>query len=84
MARVVLPRSLARMAGGELEIELDARNIRELIARLDERLPGFAQLVDGKMAVAIDGEIYGDPMLEPTPPGCEVHFLPRVSGGSGG
>jgi molybdopterin converting factor small subunit len=81
MARVVLPRSLATLAGGELVLEVDARNVRELIARLDERLPGFAGQVEGRMAVAIDGEIHGDPMLEATPPGCEVHFLPRVSGG---
>jgi molybdopterin converting factor small subunit len=82
VAHVVLPRSLAQLAGDELEFELDARNVRELIARLDERLPGFAELVEGQMAVAIDGEIHSDPMLEPTPPESEVHFLPRVSGGS--
>jgi molybdopterin synthase sulfur carrier subunit len=81
MARVFLPRSLASLSGGELEIEVDARNVRELIARLDEKLPGFSELVDGKMAVAIDGEIIGDPMLEATPSDCEVHFLPRLSGG---
>jgi len=81
MARVFLPRSLAEFANGELELEVEARDVRELIARVDERLPGFAERVEGKMAVAIDGEIHSDPLLEPTPGGCEVHFLPRISGG---
>jgi hypothetical protein len=33
------------------------------------------------VAVAIDGEIYSDPLLEPVGPQSEVHFLPAISGG---
>jgi hypothetical protein len=33
------------------------------------------------MAVAIDGEIIEDPLLEPIRPESEIHFLPRISGG---
>jgi hypothetical protein len=33
------------------------------------------------VAVAIDGEIFNDPMLEAVGPDSEVHFLPRVGGG---
>jgi len=32
--------------------------------------------------VAIDGEITNEPLLEPLEPESEVHFLPRVGGGS--
>ena len=34
-----------------------------------------------RAAVAIDGEIYNDPLLEAVEPDSEVHFLPRVGGG---
>jgi hypothetical protein len=33
------------------------------------------------MAVAIDGQIYQDPFLEPISPNSEVFFLPRIGGG---
>ena len=78
---MVLPRSLQPRFGGAAELHVEARNVRELIAALDRRAPGFAEEVDGRMAVAIDGEIISDPLLEPVGPDSEVHFLPRISGG---
>lgn len=62
-------------------MEIEAANVRALIAALDARFPGLgAQLREGT-AVAIDGEIINDPLLEPIEPESEVHFLPPVSGG---
>ena len=78
----MLPRSLAPHTGGVLELHVEARNVRGLIAAVDRILPGIGELLDGAMAVAIDGEIHGDPMLEPVDADSEVHFLPRVGGGS--
>jgi molybdopterin converting factor small subunit len=79
--RVVLPRSLAEHTGGELDLELPGADVRALIAALDARFPGLAGAIEGRMAVAIDGEIVGDPLLESVEPGSEVHFLPRLGGG---
>jgi hypothetical protein len=33
------------------------------------------------VAVAIDGEIFQDALLEPIPPGAEVHLMPQIGGG---
>ena len=81
MARVVLPHALQALSGGVREIEVSARSVRELIATLEAQMPGVAELVGGQMAVAIDGEIISDPLLEPIDEDSEVHFLPRISGG---
>ena len=81
MARVVLPQALAPRAGGQLEHEIQGENIRALLAALDARFPGLAAELKGRVAVAIDGEIFNDPMLEAVEPDSEVHFLPRVGGG---
>ena len=37
--------------------------------------------LEAGMAIAIDGEIYADPFLEPIGPDSEVYFLPRIGGG---
>jgi molybdopterin converting factor small subunit len=77
----VLPQALQALAGGVREIEVSAGSVRELIATLEAQMPGVAELVAGQMAVAIDGEIFSDPLLEPIDDDSEVHFLPRISGG---
>jgi hypothetical protein len=81
MARVVLTRGLTQFTGGDREIELDAKNIRQLLRVLGERYPSLKpHLADG-VAVAIDGEIFQDAWLEPIPPDSEVHVIPQIVGG---
>ncbi len=81
MARIVLTRGLTQFTGGASELELDAANIRQLLAQLGERYPALKpHLVEG-LAVAIDGEIFQDAWLEPIPPDSEVHLIPRIAGG---
>jgi sulfur-carrier protein len=81
MARIVLTRGLTQFTGGESELELDAANIRQLLAQLGDRYPALKpHLVEG-LAVAIDGEIFQDAWLEPIPPDSEVHLIPRIAGG---
>ena len=81
MADVVIPARLRHLAGGSERVRVDASNVRRLFAALDERFPGLGEAVREIGAVAIDGEIVNDPLLEPVEPDSEVHFLPRVSGG---
>jgi len=81
MARVFLPQGLAGRAGGQLEHEVEGQNVRALLANLDARFPGLAADLEGRIAVAIDGEIYNDPFLEPLEEDSEVYLLPRVGGG---
>ena len=81
MAHVILPKPLAERTGGILEAEVDALNVRGLIRELDRRFPGIGEILSEQTAVAIDGEIVSDGLLQPVQSESEVHFLPRVGGG---
>ena len=81
MATVVIPRALRARAGGAERLEVDAPDVRRLLAELDRRFPGLGEALARDAAVAIDGEIHPDPLLEVLEPESEVHFLPRVAGG---
>lgn len=82
MAHVILTSGLGnQFSGGQTEFDIDAVNVRRLIAALEERFPGIGPELEREMAVAIDGEIYQDPFLETIAPDSEVYFLPRIGGG---
>ena len=83
MARVVLSADLAgRFAGGETEVRVDGADVRAVIRALDAKFPGIGEVLsDSSMAVAIDGDIIQDPLLEDVGPNSEVYFLPAIRGG---
>lgn len=82
MAKVVLPLDVARaFAGGQKEVSVDARDVRELIDALDQRFPGIGERLRTRMAVAIDGEIFQEPFIEAVGATSEVFFLPAIEGG---
>ena len=82
MAKVVLQSNVAeRFAAGKTEHEFTADNVRRLIQQMDERFPGIGKYLSSKTAIAIDGEIFQDPFLEPIQPDSEVYFLPMIEGG---
>ena len=82
MSRVVLPKSVGeQFAGGETEIEIEGGTVRDLVRGLDSRFPGIAAMIEEGMAVAIDGEIVQNAMLEPVRPDSEVYLLPKIGGG---
>jgi len=81
LATVVIPSALRRHTNGAEQLELDVADVRALFRALDERFPGIATTLRGEVAVAIDGEIVNDPLLERIEPDSEVHFLPKIGGG---
>lgn len=82
MAKVVLQPEVARdFANGESEIEIMAADVRQLLRALDERFPGIGERLRSRTAIAIDGEIFQDPFLEPIKTNSEVCFLPMIEGG---
>jgi len=81
MAKVVLWRSLRAAAEGATEIEIDAENIHQLLARLGEKYPKLKPVLASGVAVSIDDVIYREDRFQPIPKGAEVHILPRMAGG---
>jgi sulfur carrier protein ThiS len=69
-----------RFTSGVTEIELEAPNVAQLIAKLDTKFPGLGPLLESS-AVAINGEVVNDAAYEPVPPGAEIYFVVKAAGG---
>jgi len=83
VARVFFSSGLRRQVGGAESLELEANDVRELLAALDAKFPGFAAQIGEANAIAIDGEIipHGEALFERLRPESEIHFLPKIGGG---
>jgi sulfur-carrier protein len=81
MARVVLIGNLAQLTGGVAEFTISATSIKQLFDRLAELHPEIGPHLQEGVAVAIDGQIYQETLLEPIGPNSEVFILPQIAGG---
>src|SRR5882672_11632097 len=81
MPRVVLIGNLARLTGGVAEFQLSATSVKQLFQQLTELHPALGPHLEEGVAVAIDGQIYQDALLEPIAPDSEVFVLPQIAGG---
>src|SRR5712692_4659577 len=78
MARVVLVGNLAQLTGGVAEFDLSATSVKQLF----QLHPALARHLEDGIAVAIDGQIFQDALLEPIGPDSEVFLLPQIAGGA--
>lgn len=81
MVQVTLWGSLKSAAGGVNTVDVEAANIRQLLAQLSETYPGLAPVIEQGVAVSIDGEIHQDAWFVPITPDSEVFVLPHMEGG---
>jgi sulfur-carrier protein len=81
VARVTLIGSLAQWTGDVSEFDLQATSVKHLFELLIERHPALAKHLEEGVAVAIDGQIYQDTLLEPIGPDSEVFVIPQIAGG---
>ncbi len=87
MAKIFIPTMLQSLTAGTKQVDLEARNIRQVIEQLDEMYPGIKDRLveDGEirpnLAIAIDGDVAIMGMLEKVGENSEVHFVPAIGGG---
>lgn len=81
MVKVLLWGSLASFADGASELEIDARNIKQLLERLEQAYPGLKPALAKGVSVSIDGLIYNDAWFKEISDDNEVCILPRIEGG---
>jgi molybdopterin converting factor small subunit len=81
MARVALVGNLAQLTDGVTEFELAATTVKDLFRQLSARYPVLERHLEDGVAVAIDGQIYQDALLQPIGPDSEVFLLPQIAGG---
>jgi molybdopterin converting factor small subunit len=81
MAHVTLIGNLRQFTGGVTELDVEAANVRQLFLRLGEKYPALLPHLETGSAVAIDGQIYQDALLQEIGPDSDVHILPQIAGG---
>jgi molybdopterin converting factor small subunit len=90
MVRVVLTSNLRRYTDGITEIDADGERVCDLLATLDEELPGLRHYVVNDQGalrrhvnIFVDGEAVGDRahLTDALRPESTVHILQALSGG---
>ena len=81
MVAVTLWGSLRRFTGGEGQVEVEARNFKELLDRLAETYPGLKPQIDRGVSLALDGRIYREAWFTEIRPDSEVVLMPYMTGG---
>ena len=80
MPLVIFSSDLQKVTGEE-RATVSGSSYREVVDQLLARYAGLERSVLMEMAVAIDGEIIHDPLLEAVGENSEVHFLYKIVGG---
>lgn len=89
MPDIWLSPQMQRFTGGQQQVHVAGRTIRQIIDNLDLAYPGLKmELYDEEedivmpgIAVVIDGETSQLGLLEQVPEQCEIHFIPALGGG---
>ena len=81
MVDVTLWGSLIALANDERQVEIEAKDIRELFRKLGERYPAMRDILENDVAVSVDGVIYRDNWSKDLPRDAEVFLMRRLSGG---
>jgi len=81
MVEVNLWSGLRALADGRDRVEVDAKNVGEVLAGLVAAHPGLQDAIDAGVSVAVDGRIIVNTMTEPVQPDSEVYLMQRLKGG---
>ncbi|MDA1101111.1 MAG: MoaD/ThiS family protein [Proteobacteria bacterium] len=82
MIKVALTSGTAsQYTDGKTEVNVEAKNVRQMVAALERDFPGLGTEIQQSMSVAIDGVILPDPYLEAVDEDSEIFILPKIGGG---
>jgi molybdopterin converting factor small subunit len=81
LAQVVVTAPLnGEFPGGSREFDIDAGSVFELVRKLDALSPGAAEFIEGKVSIAVDGQLIGD-WSTALSRASEVLLVPHIAGG---
>ena len=81
MIEVRLWAGLIPLADNQKVVRVQARTIRELFRKLEERYPAMAEPLQDEVAVAINGRVFRDDWSQPLPEDAEIFLMRRLAGG---
>lgn len=88
--KVIIPTLLRRLTDNADAVEVDAKTVRDILDRLDERYPGFRARVceeTGELRrfinIYVDGEDvrFLDNLATTVPERAEISIVPAIAGG---
>ncbi|MFC2966698.1 MoaD/ThiS family protein [Acidimangrovimonas pyrenivorans] len=81
MVKVAIWGSLRHATDGQAEVEVEARNFKELLDKLSADYPGLKPQIERGVSLALDGRIYREAWFTPIKPDSEVVLMPYMKGG---
>ena len=81
MVEVHLWAGLRRFTDGQKSVEVDAKNVGQMLDALARDYPGLGDIFAEGISVSIDGNIHPDSQSEPVHEGQEIYLMQRVRGG---
>lgn len=87
MATVFIPALMRPVTGGKDRVEIEGKNLREIVENLEKAHPGMKALLvaDGQIqdgiALAVNGEPSEVGLMMEVPAGGEVQIMPAIAGG---
>jgi hypothetical protein len=87
MATVFIPTVLRPFSNGRERVSVSGRTLRQVIDQLDGECPGIkAQIIEDDdirpgLAIAIDGDVTSEGLVQAIGEETEVHILPAIGGG---
>ena len=81
MLKVHLWSGLRAHTDGQELVEVEARNIAEMLSALEVKYPGLAPVIEAGVSVSIDGLIIAAGLREALTPDNEIYLMQRIKGG---
>ncbi len=81
MVEVNLWSGLKTYTGGKQKVEVEARNVGELLRGLVQTYPDLEPVIEAGVSVAVDGRIIASSLTEPVSAENEIYLIQRLKGG---
>ena len=81
MVAVNLWSGLRAHTGGAQVVEVEAKNVGEVLRGLVEQHPELEHVIEAGVSVAVDGKVIASGLTEPVQPDSEVWLMQKLKGG---
>ncbi|MCB2135063.1 MAG: MoaD/ThiS family protein [Rhodobacteraceae bacterium] len=81
MVKVLLWGTLRHATDGQAEVDIEARNFKELLDQLALKYPGLEPQIKRGVSLALDGKVYREAWFTEIGPDSEVVLMPYMVGG---
>ena len=81
MVEVNLWPGLRRFTDGAVKVEVEARNVGEVLDDLCRIHPELKEIIDAGVSVAVDGRVIASGLTERVRPDSEVFLIQQLKGG---